>query len=97
MNGWEIYEKEAAVTPVPTPTVRPIAVTPDMTLVTNTPAPTVTPAFLANGSQGEMVIQLQQRLQQLGFYTGTVDGQYGNGTKNAVLIFQKQHGLEADG
>lgn len=97
MNGWEIYEKEAAVTPVPTPTVRPIAVTPDMTLVTNTPAPTVTPAFLANGSQGEMVIQLQLRLQQLGFYTGTVDGQFGNGTKNAVLIFQKQHGLEADG
>ena len=97
MNGWEAYEKEAAVTPVPTPTVRPVQVTPDVSLVTNTPAPTVTPSYLANGSEGEMVVQLQQRLQQLGYYTGALDGQYGNGTKSAVRIFQQQHGLDADG
>jgi len=93
MNSWEEYEREAAITPVPTPTVRNVAVTPNVALVTHTPSPTATPSYLANGSEGEMVYQLQSRLQELGYYNGVVDGQYGNGTKNAVKIFQQQHGL----
>ncbi len=97
MNAWQVYEKEAAITPVPTPTVRKVAVTGDPYLVTFTPAPSPTPAYLSNGSKGEMVTQLQQRLQQLGYYTAGIDGQYGNGTREAVRIFQEQHGLEADG
>lgn len=97
MNSWEEYEREAAITPVPTPTVRNVAVTPNAALVTHTPSPTATPSYLANGSEGEMVYQLQSRLQELGYYNGVVDGQYGNGTKNAVKIFQQQHGLENDG
>lgn len=97
MNTWDLYEKEAAVTPVPTPTVRPMNVTPDPGLITYTPQPTATPSVLSNGSSGEMVVQLQKRLQELGFYSGSVDGQFGSGTKKAVQLFQKQHGLDADG
>ena len=97
MNAWNAYEAEAAVTPVPTPTVRNIAVTPDPNLITHTPAPSPTPSYLSNGSKGEMVTQMQQRLQELGYYTGIVDGQFGSGTKAAVQNFQRQHGLAADG
>lgn len=91
------YEKAQAYRPSPSPTVRLVAVTPDPYLVTHVPQPSPTPSYLANGSKGEMVQQLQQRLKELGYYTGTVDGQYGNGTRDAVLLFQQQHGLEADG
>lgn len=97
MNTWELYQAKAQITPVPSPTVRPVSVTADPGLVTHTPQVSPTPAYLTNGSEGEMVRTLQQRLQQLGYYTAAIDGQYGNGTKQAVLVFQKQHGLEADG
>lgn len=97
MNAWDAYEVEAAVTPVPTPTVRNIAVTPDPNLVTHTPAPSPTPSYLSNGSRGEMVTRMQERLQELGYYTGVIDGQFGSGTKAAVQNFQRQHGLAADG
>lgn len=97
LNTWDLYEKEAAVTPTPSPTVRSVSVTPNPFLVTYTPAPSPTPSYLSNGSQGEMVTQLQARLQALGFYTGKVDGQFGSGTRQAVEAFQRQHGLEADG
>lgn len=91
------YDKDAAFQPSPSPTVRLIAVTPDPYLVTHVPQPSPTPAYLTNGSRGEMVVQLQQRLKELHYYTGEVDGQYGNGTREAVRYFQAQHGLENDG
>ena len=97
MNAWTSYEKAAAVTPVPTATVRTVSVTQNPALVTLTPAPTVTPSYLANGSSGDMVVRLQTRLQELGYYNGKIDGQYGSGTKAAVLAFQRQHSLSADG
>ena len=101
MSAWDTYEAEAAVTPVPTPTVIPISVTPDPFRATPaptfTPAPTATPSYLGAGSKGAMVTQLQTRLQELGYYTGKLDGDFGSGTKKAVEIFQKQNGLEADG
>lgn len=65
-----------------------------------TPTPSATPetaAMLGSGSQGDQVKKLQQRLAELGFYTGKVDGDYGKGTKQAVTVFQSQHGLDADG
>lgn len=40
---------------------------------------------------------VQQKLKELGFYKGSVDGVYGSGTKNAVIAFQKDRGLTADG
>ena len=52
---------------------------------------------LRNGSQGEKVWKLQSRLQELGYYAGEVDGQFGNGTKEAVVAFQAKNGLDPDG
>jgi peptidoglycan hydrolase-like protein with peptidoglycan-binding domain len=49
------------------------------------------------GSKGNDVKQLQQNLNALGYNAGTPDGVFGNGTKNAVISFQKTYGLSADG
>ena len=49
------------------------------------------------GDTGSAVKKVQQRLKKLGYYTGSVDGDYGNGTKTAVKNFQKRNGLSADG
>ncbi|MFM7886334.1 MAG: peptidoglycan-binding protein, partial [Pseudanabaena sp.] len=48
-------------------------------------------------SKGNTVVELQQLLQAKGFYTGKIDGDFGAGTANAVLKFQKANGLTADG
>ncbi len=62
-----------------------------------TPTPSATPAMLSSGSSGDEVKALQSRLQQLGFYSGVLDGDYGKGTRAAVKLFQAQHGLDDDG
>ena len=49
---------------------------------------------VATTSQNE---QIQQKLKDLGYYFGSVDGIYGNATRNAVVAFQKANGLTADG
>ena len=49
------------------------------------------------GDSGSAVKKVQQRLKKLGYYTGGVDGDYGNGTKTAVRNFQKRNGLKANG
>ncbi len=54
-------------------------------------------ATLRQGSKGNAVVELQQLLQAKGFYTGKIDGDFGAGTANAVLKFQKANGLTADG
>lgn len=84
-------QNEMKTTPTPTPVYGNVMViTPDPN------APTPVPV-LKNGSEGDTVKQLQQRLQELGYYSGSIDGQFGNGTKNAVMTFQRQHGLDDDG
>lgn len=52
---------------------------------------------LRHGSKGSDVKKLQQALKDLGFYKGSVDGVYGNGTQEAVRVFQLKKGLTADG
>ena len=49
------------------------------------------------GSTGEDVRRLQNRLNTLGYNCGSADGIYGNGTYSAVVKFQKDKGLDADG
>lgn len=49
------------------------------------------------GSRGKEVRNIQTRLKNWGYYSGTVDGIYGTKTKQAVIKFQKKHGLTADG
>ena len=63
-----------------------------------TSAPTATPTgTLKLGSTGDAVKEVQQKLKSLGFYRGSVDGDFGEGTENAVKEFQKQYGLTVDG
>ena len=49
------------------------------------------------GDSGSAVKKVQKRLKKLGYYSGSIDGDYGNGTKNAVKSFQKRNGLTANG
>ncbi len=52
---------------------------------------------LRKGYTGADVIAVQQKLKELGFYSGSVDGVYGTGSIAAVKKFQQQNGLTADG
>ena len=61
-----------------------------------TATPTTEPA-LKKGATGSRVTALQEQLKQLGYYTGKVDGNYGDGTVKAVKAFQSRNGLTADG
>ncbi len=67
------------------------------TVVTPTPASTVPSRTLRSGDSGDDVKNVQTRLKALGYYTGTVDGKYGSGTVAAIVTFQTQNGLKADG
>lgn len=59
---------------------------------------TVTPTrTLRKGYTGDDVRSVQTKLKELGYYTGTVDGQYGTGTMAAVRAFQSRNGLGVDG
>lgn len=49
------------------------------------------------GAQGDEVKRLQQALKGRGFSPGLVDGDFGAGTEQAVLAFQRSQGLLADG
>lgn len=49
------------------------------------------------GSRGDEVTRIQTKLQELGLYTGNVDGIFGSNTQNAVKQFQRNNGLDADG
>ncbi len=44
---------------------------------------------LAMGAAGDDVVQLQQRLTDLGFQPGPIDGQFGSGTQQAVWAYKK--------
>ena len=52
---------------------------------------------LAKGAKGDDVIELQARLQYIGFYHGEIDGNFGYGTYWALRNFQEQYGMPVDG
>lgn len=83
---------ELSLTPTPLPQM-PDSVWAE---VVNPAEPTPEPP-LSSGSRGEKVEELQKRLQALGYYDGEIDGQFGPGTKAAVVDFQKNNGLDTDG
>jgi peptidoglycan hydrolase-like protein with peptidoglycan-binding domain len=55
------------------------------------------PIYLGEGSQGNAVRSLQQRLRSLGFYQGEITGRFEATTKEAVARFQQAQGLKPDG
>lgn len=57
----------------------------------------VTAANLRQGSTGPVVREVQTRLKNWGYYTGSVDGIFGPITAEAVRFFQRRNGLVVDG
>lgn len=53
--------------------------------------------IIQQGAVGEDVIELQARLQYIGFYHGKIDGVFGWGTYWALRNFQSEFGLPIDG
>lgn len=51
----------------------------------------------AQGNQGDMIAELQDRLAAAGYLTGASDGVYGGGTAAAVEQFQRYHRLPVSG
>ena len=83
--------REMSLTPTPLPPV-PGSVRAAGYVEQDTPEPA-----LGTGSRGDKVIRLQERLKALGYYDGEIDGQFGQGTLDAVVAFQMKNGLDADG
>ncbi len=84
-------QREMSLTPTPLPPV-PDSVRAAGFVEEETPEPA-----LGTGSWGDRVIKLQERLKELGYYNAEIDGQFGQGTKDAVIDFQEKNNLEADG
>ncbi|MEG0767765.1 MAG: peptidoglycan-binding protein, partial [Clostridia bacterium] len=58
-----------------------------------TPMPQTGNGTLREGDIGDAVYRLQERLYDLGYYTGRIDGAYGSAVTGAVRQFQRKHGL----
>ena len=53
--------------------------------------------MLKKGDQGEEVKTIQENLTRLGFSLGRIDGDFGEKSERAVVRFQEEMGLYADG
>lgn len=49
------------------------------------------------GNSGDEVTKIQQKLKELNYLQANVTGYYGNETQNAIMAFQRDKGLIADG
>ena len=68
------------------------------TTATNTPKPdSTTASSLKKGSTGSEVRKMQKRLIELGYLSGSADGDFGDATEDAVKAFQRRNGLTVDG
>lgn len=54
-------------------------------------------ATYRQGSSGEQVRVIQDKLKRWGYYDGAVDGIFGRATEKAVRYFQRTNGLAEDG
>jgi N-acetylmuramoyl-L-alanine amidase len=52
---------------------------------------------IQRGAVGDDVIELQSRLQYIGYFHGNIDGVFGWGTYWALRNFQQEYGLPVDG
>ncbi|PKV83049.1 peptidoglycan-binding protein [Streptomyces sp. TLI_146] len=53
--------------------------------------------LLKRGDTGRAVRELQCLLAYCGYYTGPLDGYYGSALGQALLRYQRDHGLPMDG
>ncbi|WDF03579.1 spore cortex-lytic enzyme [Shouchella hunanensis] len=52
---------------------------------------------IQKGATGDDVVELQSRLQYVGYYNGNIDGVFGWGTYWAVRNYQYEYGIDIDG
>jgi peptidoglycan hydrolase-like protein with peptidoglycan-binding domain len=90
-------DTQSALYPNETRDGNPPAVTPVPFQANVTAAPNGEYVTLRRGNIGALVVALQQRLKDTGYYTGEIDGMYGEGTEDAVKNFQRDKGLSQDG
>ena len=108
-SGWELWTDQPFIqlpgttAPGASVTINLTTETPEPGTVATTPPVATTPAFTAApksmqlGFKGDQVRELQQRLKELGYYKGKVDGDFGEKTEEAVKDFQKANKLTVDG
>jgi len=101
-NEWTFGNDDTVTTPTPENIItvnntNMLNVTPVQTTTQPQQTPDASVGTLRSGSSGAAVTQLQTRLKELGYYTGSIDGQYGSGTVAAVRNFQSANNLTADG
>ena len=83
------YALYAQATPVPVVTEAPV--------VSYEPITRDNVIVIRSGSIGDVVLRLQTRLQELGYYTSRLDGVYLTDDIEAVRAFQSANGLKVDG
>lgn len=91
--GRDALGAQPSVTPEGTPEPEP-AMTPEPTQQERLQAAGLGARILMRGTEGDDVALMQERLAQLGYYDGEVDGVFGLQTRSAVKAFQRAHGLE---
>jgi predicted chitinase len=82
-----------ALQPAPAAQPAPEPVVEDELVVVSAPQGPI----LRPGDRGVFVKALQERLKELGYFSGLIDGKYGPLTERAVTNFQREHGLVPDG
>ena len=89
----------ATITPEGGSTIEVVTTAPDTPKPTEAPeTPTQTPPSLQRGFKGSDAVRaVQKRLKELGYYSGSADGDFGPATEAAVKDFQRANGLSADG
>ena len=55
------------------------------------------PSLYKNGDEGDEVKKIQERLKELGYYTGEVTGKFDDATEAAYTQFQQAAGVAVDG
>ena len=68
-----------------------------MSPIVPVPQPQGGQPILKPGDRGQAVLEIQQKLQQLGFSVGVADGHYGPKTQQGIGQFQAQQGLASTG
>ena len=81
----------ASLTPTPSAVPRRVSYLYD----SQTPSPTK--LNMGIGAMGQTVYNVQARLRELGYYPYEPDAKFGSGTRDAVLRFQAENGLDEDG
>ena len=81
----------ASLTPTPSAVPRRVSYLYD----SQTPSPTK--LNMGVGAMGQTVYDVQARLRELGYYPYEPDAKFGSGTRDAVLRFQAENGLNEDG